>query len=96
MNKRIEKIASYISSDDLVADIGCDQAFLSEYLAKKGMCSVASDIKKNIIISAKERISEGLKHYISFVIGDGLENIPDNINTLILSGMGAYTILKIL
>ena len=96
MNKRIERIVSYISSKDSVADIGCDQAFLSELLAKKEIYSVASDIKENIVLSAKKRINNDLRKYISFVVGDGTENIPDKIDTLVLSGMGAYTILKIL
>ena len=97
MNKRIERITSYIFSEDKVADIGCDQALLSELLAKKKIYSVASDIKENIINSAKERISDiNIKKYISFVVGDGLENINDDIDTLVLSGMGTYTILKIL
>ena len=97
MNKRIEKIASYISSKDKVADIGCDQALLSEVLAKKEISSVASDIKENIILSAKKRLGNtSLDKYISFVVGDGIEKINDSIDTLVLSGMGTYTILKIL
>ncbi len=96
MNKRIEKISSYINSEDLVADIGCDQALLSIELAKKEMYSVASDIKENIILNAQKRINKNISKYITFVIGDGVENIPNNIDTLVLSGMGTFTILKIL
>lgn len=83
--------------NDKVADIGCDQALLSELLAKKEIYSVASDIKSNIVDNAKKRIQElGLNKYIDFVVSDGLENIPDRIDTLVLSGMGAFTILKIM
>lgn len=96
MNKRIKTIFKYISSDDLVADVGCDQAFLSEMLAKNNIHSIASDIRKNIIMNAKKRINLNLSKYITFVVGDGLENIPDSIDTLVLSGMGTHTILKIL
>ncbi len=97
MNKRIKTIFKYINSDDLVADIGCDQALLSELLAKNNMYSVASDIKKNIVDSAKKRIEGlGLNKYIKFVVSDGVKNIDNTINTLVLSGMGTHTILKIL
>lgn len=97
MNKRIKAIFKYINSDDLVADIGCDQALLSELLAKNNIYSVASDIKKNIIDSAQKRIKNlGLNKYVKFVVSDGVKNIDDNIDTLVLSGMGTYTILKIL
>ena len=58
MNKRIERISSYIFEDDLVADIGCDQALLSEILAKRNIYSVASDIKESIVINAKNRLKE--------------------------------------
>lgn len=97
MNKRIKTIFNYINSDDLVADIGCDQALLSELLAKNHIYSVASDIKKNIVSSAKKRIDDlKLSKYIKFVVSDGVKNIEANIDTLVLSGMGTYTILKIL
>lgn len=96
MSKRINRIFSYISSEDFVADIGCDQALLSQLLAKNKIYSIASDIKENIILSAQKRINKELTNYISFVVGDGIENISDDVDTLVLSGMGTYTILKIL
>ena len=97
MNKRIKVIASYINVDDKVADIGCDQALLSEVLAKRGINSVASDVKENIVFSAKERLKKlNLNSYIEFIVSDGLKKIPDNIDTLVLAGMGTYTILSIL
>lgn len=97
MNKRIQAISLYINSDDIVADIGCDQALLSEILAKKGMNSSACDIKENIVLNASERLKKlKLDKYVSFIVSDGIKNIPDNIDTLVLAGMGTYTILSIL
>ena len=97
MNKRISVISLYIDENDKVADIGCDQALLSELLAKKKIYSVASDIKPNIVIKAEEKIKRlGLNKYVDFIVSDGLQNIPDVIDTLVLSGMGAFTILKII
>ena len=97
MNKRIERISSYILEDDKVADIGCDQALLSELLAKKNIYSVASDIRENIVDDAKNRLKElDLDKYVKFIVSNGIENIPDEIDTLVLAGMGAYTILDII
>ncbi len=97
MNKRIKAIASLIDSEDKVADIGCDQALLAEILAKKSIYSIASDIKENIISNAKIRIKKlKLDKYIEFIVSDGLENIPEDVDTLVLSGMGTHTILSIL
>lgn len=98
MNKRIQLILSYINKYDNIMDVGCDQAILSEYLAKKNIFSIASDIRKNIIESASKRIKNlNLDKYVKFIVTDGLENTQsENIDTLVLSGMGSYTILKIL
>lgn len=97
MNKRIKIISSYINEDDRVADIGCDQALLSELLAKRKIYSVASDIKENIVLNAKKRLENlNLDNYVNFIISDGLDNIPNDIDALVLSGMGTYTILKII
>lgn len=97
MNKRIKTISTYINIDDKVADIGCDQALLSEILAKKRIHSVASDIKENIILNAKERLKKlNLDNYIKFVVSDGIKNIPNDIDTLVFAGMGTWTILSIL
>ncbi len=98
MNKRIKTIASYINKSDLVADIGCDQALLSIHLAFNGISSIASDIRVNIIEKCKEKITKlNLEDFIKLRVGDGIEKInSDEADTLILSGMGTYTILKII
>lgn len=97
MNKRIKSISSYITDEDKVADIGCDQALLSEILARRGMHSVASDIKENIVLNAKARLKKlNLDNYVDFIVSDGVKKIPDYIDTLVMAGMGTYTILSIL
>ena len=94
---RIDKILSYITKDDKVIDVGCDQALLSKKLAKKGIHSIASDIKPSIIESAIKSTSDDLKEYIDFRVGNGI-TLKDGEEdyTLVLSGMGTYTILEIL
>lgn len=77
-------------------DVGCDQALLSKLLARRGVYSIASDIKANIIINAKRNLTDLEKKYITFTLSDG---VPEGVNqtiTLVLSGMGTYTILDIL
>ena len=94
---RLEKISSYISNDELVLDVGCDQALLSIMLAKRGIFSIASDLRENIIKKAQKNVPEDLKKYITFRVGDGITLNSDETNyTLVISGMGSYLILKIL
>ena len=93
---RLKCISSYISDNEKVLDVGCDQALLSKLLARRGVYSIASDIKANIIINAKKNLSDLEKKYITFTLSDG---VPEGVNqtiTLVLSGMGTYTILDIL
>ncbi len=94
---RIERISSYITDEEKVIDVGCDQALLSKLLAKRKIHSIASDIKQNIIDDAIKSTKAQLKQYIDFRVGNGItlkENEKDY--TLVLSGMGTYTILDIL
>ena len=94
---RIERISSYIEDGEKILDVGCDQAHLSELLAKRKIYSIASDLRENIIIRAKNRIPKELKKYITFRVGDGitLTNTEEDYN-VVLAGMGAHLILSIL
>ena len=91
---RIEAIYSFINIDDKVVDVGCDQAKLSLMLAKRNQHSIACDISINVINKAKENIKSPL---IDLRVSNGLENIEiGEADTLVLSGMGTYTIIEIL
>ena len=91
---RIEAIYSFITEEDKVVDVGCDQAKLSLMLAKRNQSSIASDISEKVINKAKNDIKNDL---IDLRVSDGLSNIKEGeADTLILSGMGTHTILDIL
>ena len=95
---RIETIVSCISSNDKIADIGCDQIEVGVLLAKKGIKSIASDISINVVNEARKKLEKlDLEEYIDLRVGNGLESIKqDDANALVLAGMGAYTIIDIL
>lgn len=93
---RLEKISSYISDNEKVLDVGCDQALLSKILAKKNIYSIASDLRPNIIENAKKNLTPLEKEYITFSVSNGVPTILNEEYTLVLSGMGAHTILDIL
>ena len=93
---RLEKISSYISDNEKVLDVGCDQALLSKILAKRKIYSIASDLRPNIIENAKKNLTPLEKEYITFSVSNGVPTILNKEYTLVLSGMGAHTILDIL
>lgn len=92
---RIEGIYSFIDEQDKVVDVGCDQAKLSLMLANRGQHSIASDKSINVINRAKKDI--GNNKYIDLRVSNGLSNIHENeADTLVVAGMGTFTILEIL
>lgn len=95
---RIESIYSLIDENDKVVDVGCDQAKLSIMLAKRNQKSIASDISEKVIDRASKTIKElSLDNLIDLRVSNGLDNIKESeADTLVLSGMGTYTILDIL
>ncbi len=97
MTKRIDKLSSYIEDDEKVIDVGCDMALLSVVLAKRGIYSIASDLRENIIDNAKLSISPVLKKFIDFRVGNGITLRDDEDGyTLVLAGMGSYLMVDIM
>ena len=91
---RIETIYSYIDENDKVVDVGCDQAKLSIMLSQRNQSSIAVDISEKVIEKAKRNIKSDL---IDLRVSNGLENVNSNeVDTLVLSGMGTHTILEII
>ena len=97
INLKLKTIASLIEKDDIVLDVGTDHAFLPIYLMKNNLCKkvIASDISENALKSAKENISKA-KLKISLYLSDGIKNIKEKYNTLVIAGMGTNTIIDIL
>ena len=92
---RIEALYSFISEEDKVVDVGCDQAKLGLMLASRGQKSIASDRSVNVIDRARHDL--GRNKYIDLRVSDGLDNINEGeADTLVLAGMGTHTMLEIL
>ena len=96
-SERIKAIAKMVNQDDIVLDVGCDHGYLGMYLLKNNLCSkvYASDISNNALDVAKKNYQ---KYHLDIpcYLSDGLNNIDVSFNTLVISGMGTSTILKIL
>ena len=94
---RLLEIAKYVDINDSVLDVGCDHAYLSIYIKKNNLCKnvIASDISANALEFAKKNIAKA-KIDINTYVSDGLSNINEFYDTVIISGMGTNTILHIL
>ena len=99
ISKRLASLASLVNSTDCVADIGCDHALLDIYLITNNIVSkvLISDINENALNGGIQNIKKyHLEDKIISKLGNGIEKITSDIDTLIISGMGTNTIIKIL
>lgn len=101
ISNRLETISSLIPINASVIDIGCDHALLDIYLIENKIASkvIASDINNNALNNAKDNIKKyHLEKIIDTRLGNGLDTLSksDNIDTIVISGMGAHTIVGIL
>lgn len=99
INNRLRVISDFVCSNDLIIDVGCDHGLLGiyVYLKYRPKKIISSDINTNPLANANENIIKyGLEGRIKTKLGDGLEPIEDDINTVIISGMGGRTIIDIL
>lgn len=99
LSKRLLSIANLVNDNSKVVDIGCDHGLVSIYLAmnKQNISIIASDINQNALDNAIKNINKyHLEDKIKVCLSNGLDNINDEIDTIIISGMGGHTIVDIL
>lgn len=101
LSKRLEAISSLIPLNSKIIDIGCDHGLLDIYVYQKKISShvIATDINEKALNNAKENIiKNNLKDKIEVRLGNGLDTLykTDDIDTIIISGMGTNTVIGIL
>ena len=98
INKRLQHIACYVDDCSNIIDVGCDHALLSIYLEKnkKNLSVIASDINEGPLLQAKKNIEIYNAKNVEIKLGDGISTIDNKTDTVIISGMGATTIINIL
>ena len=100
LSKRLEVVAKMISPGGVIADIGTDHGYVPIYLIENNICEkvFAADINKGPLERAEEHIREhGLKDRITTVLSNGMEKLGgNNINKVIIAGMGGELICKIM
>ena len=99
INKRLKKISAYLLNSKKIIDIGCDHALLGIYLCleNENIKVIASDINEKPLLKAKENVNQySLNDRIAIKLGDGLETVEEDVDTVVISGMGTLNIIKIL
>lgn len=101
LSPRLKAIADLVSQNSKIVDIGCDHGLVDIYLYQNNITSniIASDINKNALENAFKNIKlNRLEDKIQLRLGNGLDVVSkeDNVDTIIISGMGSHTIVGIL
>lgn len=96
LSQRLLTIASFVKEGALVADIGADHGLLSIYLVEN------KHVKKVFAVENKVGpfliLEKNTKDYpeITCSLSDGISQIPSEIDTLVIAGMGGILISDIL
>jgi tRNA (adenine22-N1)-methyltransferase len=100
LSKRLQMVADCVSPNSLVADVGCDHAYISIYLVENEIAkrSVALDINEGPLQKAMENVQDAkLSDKISIRLSDGLEKLcPGEANSIVIAGMGGILMVQIL
>lgn len=95
-DNRISFIASLIKGDNnILIDIGTDHGYLIKEAFSLGKIkkAIATDINKEPLLNAKRNLKD---LNVTFYQTDGFKNIKENYNKVVIAGMGANLISKIL
>lgn len=98
LSKRLQALAAMVRPCRVLADIGCDHAFLAIYLVQRGLAEhvIAADINYGPLLRAQEHIlANGLQDRITTVQCDGLSGIH-YADTIVIAGMGGFLMYRIL
>ena len=100
ISKRLLCCALMVTPGSRVADIGTDHGYLGIYLLQTGAARhvIACDLRKDPLENARRNAKLfGVDGAMEFRLSDGLEKIlPDEVDTVVMAGMGGDLIQKIL
>lgn len=100
LSKRLLMVTNFVRKGSVVADVGCDHAYISIYLVLNEIAkrTYALDVNKGPLEKAKVNIaSYNLSDRIETRLSNGLQKLkPDKVDTIVIAGMGGSLAIKIL
>ena len=88
-----------IDDNKVVFDVGSDHALLPCFLLENGICEkvYAGEVSEGPLNKVKQAVSRyGYEGKLIPVYSDGLNNASDDVQVVVIAGMGYYTIEHIL
>ena len=99
LTPRLEAMYLLVDNGEKTVDVGCDHAYLSIELIKRGKSdfAIAVDNKIGPLESARRNIKNAnLEDKIELILSDGLKNVHSKYDTVLMSGLGGELIKSIL
>lgn len=99
LNRRLQAVASLIDPCDVLVDIGSDHGYLPLQLIKDGRIksAVLSELREKPLEQARKHFAEeGLSDKARFVLSDGIHAISEQVEHVVIAGMGFETIIHII
>lgn len=100
LSPRLQLLADLVPQESCIADIGTDHGYLPLWLIQQNkiFSAIACDVREGPLDHARRSaVQYGVKEKLSFRLGNGLSCIqPQEVDTIIIAGMGGETILSIL
>ncbi len=100
LTPRLQKIASLVPKNSVMADIGTDHAYIPAYCILNGICqkAFAMDVNRGPLSNAEETLTRyGISDKVELRLSNGLERLsPDEADTVVIAGMGGLLIKSIL
>ncbi len=98
LSKRLLKIASLVSKNKVVYDVGSDHGLLPCFLVLNNICpkAYAVDNKIGPLNRSKEAIGKyHLQDKVIPILSDGLNDVKSDVEVITIAGMGFYTVMDI-
>lgn len=98
LSKRLFTIANLVDKNHIILDVGTDHGLIPIFLVNNNIVkkAYATDISKKAIDKLKKIVNDlNLVDKVIPIHNEGLNNITFRYDTLIISGMGYYTIKSI-
>ena len=100
LSKRLQMVADCVTTGNVVADVGCDHAYISIYLVEQGIVpkTIALDINEGPLERATQNvINYGFEDRITTRLSDGLSRLEQGIaDSVVIAGMGGALMVRIL
>ena len=98
ISKRLRTIGDLIDNDESVTDVGCDHGFLAVYLRQKGNTAriICADSKPGPLSQGRKNLEAFGFEDVEMALSDGLQNIEDVTDVIVMAGMGYHTVEHIM